>query len=413
VKKMAKGDAKWSTRKLVLGWIIDTVRGTIELPPHRVDRLLEILSSIQPNQKQIATQSWHQIIGELRSMVSAISGARGLFSTLQEAFRHPDPARSRLRLHKHVHDFLEDFRWIANSLAERPTRIAELVPARTPHTIGACDAAGTGMGGVHFVPIQGRLQPILWRQKFTPAIQTELVSFDNPTGKISNSDLELAGSVAHADIIAQFTDVRERTLQHLYDNTPTVCWQRKGSTTTTGPAAYLLRIQAIHQRHFRYVSRHDYIPGPANVMADFCSRAWHLSDSQLLSHFDTQFPQDEPWQCCHLRRPMNLSLISALFKKRSDPGLLLNEPKHTTNIGTDGLNSVLKMALTHSFATTRIQSPFSRCLVSDTEMAVSHPATTPYGLGQWRTASAPLGRNFPAWGSGTYAKMPTARSISE
>ena len=183
-------------------------------------------------------------------MVSAISGARGLFSTLQEAFRHPDPTRSRLRLHKHVHDFLEDFRWIAKSLAERPTRIAELVPARTSHTIGACDTAGIGMGGVHFVPIQGRLQPMLWRQQFTQAIQKELVSFDNPTGKISNCDLELAGSVAHADVIAQFTDVRERTLQHLYDNTPTVYWQRKGSTTATGPPAYLLRIQAIHQRHF-------------------------------------------------------------------------------------------------------------------------------------------------------------------
>ena len=34
-----KGDAWWSTRKVILGCLIDTLEGTIELPPHRRDRL--------------------------------------------------------------------------------------------------------------------------------------------------------------------------------------------------------------------------------------------------------------------------------------------------------------------------------------------------------------------------------------
>jgi hypothetical protein len=38
VKKLLKGDGCWTTRKVVLGWLIDTVRHTVELPPHRVDR---------------------------------------------------------------------------------------------------------------------------------------------------------------------------------------------------------------------------------------------------------------------------------------------------------------------------------------------------------------------------------------
>jgi hypothetical protein len=33
VKKLGKGDTQWSTRKNILGWIVDTVRHTIELPP--------------------------------------------------------------------------------------------------------------------------------------------------------------------------------------------------------------------------------------------------------------------------------------------------------------------------------------------------------------------------------------------
>jgi hypothetical protein len=42
VKKLSKGDAYWSTRKVILGWIIDTARGTLELPIHRRERLSEL-----------------------------------------------------------------------------------------------------------------------------------------------------------------------------------------------------------------------------------------------------------------------------------------------------------------------------------------------------------------------------------
>ena len=34
VKKLLKGDGSWETRKLILGWIIDTLLGTLELPTH-------------------------------------------------------------------------------------------------------------------------------------------------------------------------------------------------------------------------------------------------------------------------------------------------------------------------------------------------------------------------------------------
>jgi hypothetical protein len=35
LKKLLKGDACWATRKILLGWLIDTLKGTIELPQHR------------------------------------------------------------------------------------------------------------------------------------------------------------------------------------------------------------------------------------------------------------------------------------------------------------------------------------------------------------------------------------------
>ena len=72
-------------------------------------------------------------------------------------------------------------------------------------------------------------------------------SFANPKGSITNSDLELAGSIAHNDVLAQAADVREKTTHNSYDNIAAVFWQRKGATTTLGPAAFLLRLQALHQ----------------------------------------------------------------------------------------------------------------------------------------------------------------------
>jgi len=230
VKKMLKGDATWATRKVMLGWIIDTITMTLELPPHRLQRLHNILQIVHPDRKRVALCYWHKFIGELRSMTIAIPGTRGLLSTLQEAFRHID-SNNRVKLSKPVHNFLNDFRWLAADVAARPTRIAEVTPMH-PVTRGACDASGEGMGGVHFIPTKDRIVPMLWRAKFPKNVTAPLVSYNNTRGTINNGDLELAGSIAHADVLCQTADVAECTIHNCYDNTAAVHWQCKGSTTT-------------------------------------------------------------------------------------------------------------------------------------------------------------------------------------
>jgi hypothetical protein len=147
------------------------------------------------------------------------------------------------------------------------------------------------MGGVHFVPQpDGSIQPMLWRSPFPLEVQRRLVSFDNPAGTITNSDLELAASVAQHDVLTSNVDAREATIHIFYDNTPTVFWQRKGAVSNYGPNAQLFRLQALHQLKHRCVPTYDYLPGPANLMAEHCSRHWDLSDSQLLLHFNASFP---------------------------------------------------------------------------------------------------------------------------
>ena len=409
VKKLKKGDARWATVMVILGWIVDSVNKTISLPSHRAERLLHILHSITNDQRTIATKEWHKVIGELRSMSIAIPGCKGLFSVLQEAFRHEESDRPRLRLTKTLHGFLQDFRWLAKDLTSRPTRLAELIPDQTPSTNGACDAAGTGMGGVHFVPTSNKIIPLLWRQPFPPWVRDRLSSFKNLNGDITNSDLELAGSIAQNDVLAQAADVCEKTTHNSYDNIATVYWQRKGATTTLGPAAYLLRLQAFHQRFFKYVPLRDYIPGPINEMADTLSRRWDLTDAQLLVYFDRHFPQNEPWRLCRLRPELNSSLISSLSRRRSNPALLNHIPTGRIVIGDYGNPIARKSTSIHSYEAPKILSPFSKYSPQCTEMEPLLPAKTLSDLKQFQTLSVQWGRNSPAWGPRTLGTTSMAR----
>jgi hypothetical protein len=55
---------------------------TLHLPPHRQERLLNILTSTV-NQRRIPRRKWHRLLGKLRSMAAAIHSAKHLFSILQ------------------------------------------------------------------------------------------------------------------------------------------------------------------------------------------------------------------------------------------------------------------------------------------------------------------------------------------
>ena len=403
LKKLKKGDARWTTVKVILGWLLDTINKTLTLPEHRADRLLEILHSIAPGQRWIATKDWHKVMGELRSMSIALPGCTGLFSILQEAFRHEEKGRRRLRLTKTLHGFLEDFRSLAKDLASQPTRIAELVPDEEPRTEGSCDAAGDGMGGVHFIPISDcagddDIAPILWRHPFPQWVRDQLSSFKNPTGPITNSDLELAGSIAHNDILAQSADVTERTTHNCYDNIPTVFWQRKGATTTLGPAAYLLRLQGFHQRFHRYVPLRDYIPGHLNVMSDILSRRWDLTDSQLLAYFNLHFPQKQPWRLCRLRPAMNSALTLALSRRRCDLQSFLDMPAKRIPIGRFGWPIALNSDSTHTSKALKIQSPSSKSSGIDTITEALPPVANPSSLRRFLTQSVRWARGSPHWG---------------
>ena len=158
---------------------------TVHLPKHCVERLAEILASIPATQKRTSVKKWHKVLGELCSMALALPGSHNLSSHMQHALANK--LKSRVALNKGVHQALDDFCWILNDIANRPTRIAELVPLLASAE-GHHDASGLGAGGVwfpaeHIISREGftNSSPVVWRLQWPQFIINKLVTAKNPT----------------------------------------------------------------------------------------------------------------------------------------------------------------------------------------------------------------------------------------
>jgi hypothetical protein len=330
IKKLRKGDGAWHTRKVLLGWMVDSTALTIELTPSKAQRLDELLE-LPSDKRYISLKTWQQIIGQLRHFSYVIPGGKYLFSPLQEAMRKLD-TRGRVSLNRAVHDALADFRWMVKDLSLRPTHLHEWFPDEH-YQLGACDASGAGMGGVWY--LQER-EPIVWRATFPEEVKTRRITMENPAGTITNSDLELAASIVHLDIAVQAFPSQLQTLAVLSDNAATVHWQKKGSVSTTKATAYLLRLQGLHQRFFCYHSVFNHIAGQANSMADTASRSSAMSDAQFLHVFTCTFPQTRSWHLSNPRKEILLAVNSALLCARPKPESFLPPPDDNDCSGKSG-----------------------------------------------------------------------------
>ena len=425
IKKLLKGDASWSTEKVILGWVVNTATQTIHLPPHRVERLQEILNMFPTSKKRTTVKTWQKVLGELRSMALALPGARGLFGAMQHALSNAK-SNNRITLTKDTHAALQDFRTLARDVTSRPTRIAELVPL-VPSVTGAHDASGKGAGGVIFAqphiaarnescqhltsptttanatPASHQCEhhPVVYRMPFPDTVRPNIVSSANPNGKINNSELELLGSYLHHAAVAANFDVRERTVSSASDNTPTVAWQRKGSVTSVSLPTHILRLQALHQRQHRYVPRHDYIIGDKNSLADDASRLTHLSDIEFLHHFNTKYPQKLPWRLWTPPPQLTSVLTLLLHNQRCDKAYVPAPTAPPLPIGPCGAPSVMTWPSTPYSPISKTRLPSSKSLLSGTvldklpqieNLSEDAPWKVPYGL---------LAKRLPVWGPRT------------
>jgi hypothetical protein len=189
IKKLKLGDADWTTQKKLLSWIVDTITSHISLPPEHYIKICDLLATFPRSAHRCTLLRWQTLCGNLRSIAPMLPGGLGLFSCLHATLKG---SRNRIRLDSAVHDELDDWRLLLDSLAARPTHIREIIPD-FPTWTGAHDASSQGMGGVFAGP-DGT--PYLWRHPWSATEAARLVSSTNPTGDLSINNFELAGNVA-------------------------------------------------------------------------------------------------------------------------------------------------------------------------------------------------------------------------
>jgi hypothetical protein len=182
-------------------------------------------------------------------MSIAIPGLAGLFSALQLALL-TQAKGNRVRINKSLQHHIATFASLAASLRKRPGHLAEVVP-QAPSFVGATDAAKVGMGGVYF---DASGQGYVWRFPFPDDVQSQLVSRANPSGRVTNSDLEQAGLLAQVSVISHHHDIAYATLANGSNNTPAVSRITKGAVTSDWPAAHLCNYACSHQRQHRYTA---------------------------------------------------------------------------------------------------------------------------------------------------------------
>jgi hypothetical protein len=222
-----------------------------------------------------------------------------------------------------------------------------------PTLVGATDASKAGMGGFWLPTTVNNCPtpPIVWRAPFPTSITKHLASATNK-GHLTNSDLELAALVTGSAIAAATPSSTRHALYCAVDNTPAMAWVAKGSTTSTGPPAFLLRLLAQLCRSLDYSLTPAFTPGLTNTLADLCSPSFHLSDTKFLHLIQTKYPTQPSWSLAHLPTALLSKMNSALLKQMQP----LESQAHRTLPGNYGSPSAESSAKTPILNPPRIPS---------------------------------------------------------
>ena len=221
------------------------------------------------------------------------------------------------------------------------------------------------MSGIYYDTLGG---PHLWCHPFPPEVQSTLVSCSNPTGTITNSDLEHAAAIGQTAIMANDHNVLHcHHPRRNLDNTPTTSCVNKGTVTSQGPAVGLCHLACAHQRHHRHCLKAGFLPGEVNVMSDDGSRLQHLSDTALVSHFEQHCPQPMPWVLHHLPSQTDSLVISALVCKQPAiplPGKLSTPRNAPSTAGQPSVQTLVVPTPSIPWTTKKQSTSSSSCTAS-------------------------------------------------
>ena len=307
-------------QKIVLGWLIDTRRFTVALPPDKAKayttQILEILKAKRVNHKNLES-----IIGRIERTSYAVPNAKFFINRLRHLQYHtetrgwafiPTSVQEDLRLHL---EFIQK--------ASIGTSINNLVH-RTPSHVYYADSCPFGMGGYS---ARGRA----WRFYIPPSLRSTH----------TNNLLEFI-----AQIVCIWIDALEGNLPPLScclgcsDSSSSVGWMfRSNFDPHTKPihehcSRHMARI--LMEYNSTLYSQHQ--RGKHNLFADILSR-WHfLTTSELTIFLRTKFSTQLPttFRISPLPNEISSWIISTLLRLQKQTQSQMGRTKTETGHGDDG-----------------------------------------------------------------------------
>jgi hypothetical protein len=255
--------------------------------------------------------------------------------------------------------------------------------SRWPDFVGIVDASSHGVGGVVFGE-NSKCAPTVFRWKWPTEITRDVKSFEHPEGRITNSDLEMAGIVmAWLVVEGVGGDLTEKTVALFGDNTPSISWISKLASKRSKVGEQLVQAMALRLKAKKacpVITSH--IEGKKNEIADVPSRSfgsnkeWHCeTNSQLLSLslFNSFFPlpNQTSWTVFQMNHDVVTRITSILQMTHFELEEWRRLPTIGNHVGTIGLASA---NLWQSIHTCRIRS-------SDTESGHSWRSQPQYDKG--------------------------------
>ena len=415
VKKLRQRDGAWALVKELLGFNFDGLARTLLLSDSKKDFILSKLKEWvrlarkrgSSSAAQIDFKEFRSMVGKLRHAAICIPAGSGLLSESTKAATI-EKKHIHMRVNGLLFQEMDAWRSLIREATKYPTKCTELITGH-PDYIGIVDASTSeGVGGV-IVGENTAMVPTVFRLEWPPEVLALVKSNTKPDGKLTNSDLEMAGQFILWLVIERVCpELDSKHVALLDDNAPTVSWIKRMTSTKSDVAAVLLRLLAMRLKGARaspLIPMH--IPGPENSISDIPSRSfggkakWHCkTDAEFLTLFNSSFPlpNQTPWRLYHLPPSLVSRVISVLVTQASEPAewRLLKRPK--TSTGGTGRTMRKLWEWTLSCRSRRPPSTSGSGLLPDlqaeSELATSAMAAR-LELNRCLRRSRPLARRFP------------------
>ncbi|KAL7533277.1 hypothetical protein ACHAWF_011989 [Thalassiosira exigua] len=299
-KKLEKGESQFALQKELLGFDFDGEAHTLWLAEEKRAALLLTLKGwirgAANGRGGIPYPVFDSVVQKLRHAFTAIPEGKGLLSPCNRV-RALQPPVVYLHRNKALLEAIRDARTLLQESMAFPTHCKQLVQG-WPDYVGVKDASGHGVGGV-VIGEGAACVPTVFRMEWPDDIKADIVTLDNPQGRVTNSDLEMAGLLLLFLVMEEVCpELRHRHVALFSDNSPTVSWVKRMAARGSRVAAQLLRALALRMSVAKTSPLTPlHIAGTKNAMTDIPSRSfgsepkWFCrTDDDLLRLFNARFP---------------------------------------------------------------------------------------------------------------------------